>query len=87
MTALNLTNESFAGRDTFPRQYARTRRLTLGEPRNIVVSPDGQRIVFARSRAGDDPVNCLYLLDVASGEERVIADPSVLLMQVESSAE
>ena len=36
--------------DTFPRQYARTRRLTLGEPRNLVVSPDGQRIVFIRSR-------------------------------------
>ncbi|MEY2775482.1 MAG: hypothetical protein RL218_707, partial [Actinomycetota bacterium] len=23
--------------DSFPRQYARTQRLTLGEPRNIVV--------------------------------------------------
>ncbi|MEY3258629.1 MAG: hypothetical protein RI954_655, partial [Actinomycetota bacterium] len=22
--------------DSFPRQYARTQRLTLGEPRNIV---------------------------------------------------
>ena len=26
--------------DTFPRQHARTQRLTLGEPRNFTVSPD-----------------------------------------------
>jgi dipeptidyl-peptidase 4 len=69
--------------DTFPRQYARTRRLTLGEPRNLVVSPDGQRIVFIRSRSGDDPINCLFLLDVASGQERVVADPLALLDQVD----
>ena len=69
--------------DTFPRQYARTRRLTLGEPRNLVVSPDGQRIVFIRSRSGDDPINCLYMLDVATGEERLIADPSTLLEQAD----
>ena len=29
----------------FPRQQARTRRFTLGAPRNITVSPDGRRIV------------------------------------------
>jgi len=72
------------GADSFPRQYARTRRLTLGEPRNLVVSPDGQRIVFIRSRAGDDPLNCLYVLDVASGTERMIADPLALLVQVDA---
>lgn len=65
--------------DSFPRQHARTQRLTLGEPRNVVVSPDGDRVVFGRSRAGDDPVNCLWLLDVTSGQERLIADPLVLL--------
>ena len=67
--------------DSFPRQYARTRRFTLGEPRNLVVSPDGKRIVFIRSRAGDDPVNCLYVLDVESDEERLIGDPLTLLIQ------
>ena len=61
--------------DSFPRQYARTRRFTLGEPRNVVVSPDGQRVVFIRSRAGDDPVNCLWVLDLGTGEERLVADP------------
>ncbi len=65
--------------DSFPRQHARTQRLTLGEPRNITVSPDGQRVVFARSRAGDDPANCLWVLDVATGEERLVADPVELL--------
>lgn len=64
--------------DTFPRQYARTQRLTLGEPRNITVSPDGQRAVFLRSRAGDDPVNCLWVQDLRAGTERLVADPLVL---------
>lgn len=65
--------------DTFPRQYARTQRFTLGDPRNITVSPDGQRIIFARSRAGDDPLNCLWVLDVAAAHERLVGDPATLL--------
>ncbi len=65
--------------DTFPRQYARTQRYTLGDPRTLTVSDDGQRVVFARSRAGDDPVNCLWVLDIATGEERLVGDPIALL--------
>jgi dipeptidyl-peptidase-4 len=65
--------------DSFPRQHARTQRLTLGDPRNVVVSPDGARVVFARSRAGDDPLNCLWVLDPVTGDERLAADPSALL--------
>ncbi len=65
--------------DTFPRQYARTRRLTLGEPRNFVVSPDGNRVVFVRSGAGDDPVNALWVFDVDSGEEVHVVDAFDLL--------
>lgn len=65
--------------DTYPRQYARTQRLSLGEPRNISVSPDGSRVVFLRSRGGSDSVNCLWVLDVDTGEERLVADPKVLL--------
>ena len=38
------------------------------------MSPDGQRVVFLRSRAGDDPVNHLWVLDVASGKERLVVD-------------
>jgi dipeptidyl-peptidase 4 len=62
--------------DTFPRQYARTRRFTLGRPHEFTVSPDGSRVVFLRSRAGDDPLNCLWVLDLESGSERVVYDPS-----------
>jgi dipeptidyl-peptidase-4 len=67
------------GTDSYPRESARTQRYTLGEPRNVVVSPDGQRIVFLRSRGGTDPVNCLWVVDARTGEERLVADPVELL--------
>jgi dipeptidyl-peptidase 4 len=62
--------------DTFPRQYARTRRFTLGRPHDFTVSPDGSRVVFLRSRAGDDPLTCLWVLDLESGSERLVFDPA-----------
>ena len=65
--------------DSFPRQYARTQRLTLGEPRDLTVSPDGARVIFARSRGGADPVNCLWTADVATGAETLVADPVALM--------
>ncbi len=68
---------------TFPRQFARTQRFTLGEPRTATISPDGQRVVFLRSQAGDDPMNCLWSMDVRTGEERLIADPRALLAEGE----
>lgn len=58
-----------------PRQFARTRRFTLGVPHAFTVSPDGQRVVFLRSRRGDDTVGCLWEFGVARGAERLIADP------------
>jgi dipeptidyl-peptidase 4 len=61
--------------DTFPRQYARTQRLSLGEPRNFTVSPDGARVVFARSTSGQDSVNSLWVLDLTTGEETQVLDP------------
>ncbi|MEY2627003.1 MAG: hypothetical protein RJB08_762, partial [Actinomycetota bacterium] len=61
--------------DTFPRQHARTQRLTLGEPRNVTVSPDGNRIIFARSATGSDPVNLLWSYDVATHTETCLFDP------------
>ena len=64
---------------SFPRQWARTQRLTLGEPRNITLSPDGRRVIFCRSEAGDDPVNCLWVFDVDKGVEQMIANPRELL--------
>jgi dipeptidyl-peptidase-4 len=62
--------------DEYPRQIARTRGFTLGVPRTFEVSPDGGRVAFLRTRAGDDPVSCLWVLDVASGKERCVFDPA-----------
>jgi dipeptidyl-peptidase 4 len=64
--------------DEFPRQYARTRRFSSGVPRQFTIAPDGDRIVFTRSSAGDDPVQALWTLDLASGTETLIADPATL---------
>ncbi|MEV7024585.1 prolyl oligopeptidase family serine peptidase [Kitasatospora sp. NPDC093558] len=74
--------------DTFPRQYARTLRYTVGAPRSFSVAPDGSRVVFLRSlpqpSAGGTPIgssraNLLWTLDTATAEERIAADPAVLL--------
>lgn len=59
----------------FPRQVARTRGLTSGQPRDVRVSPDGARVVFLRSGGGEDHVNRLWVLDVAMATERCVFDP------------
>ncbi|MEU1794232.1 prolyl oligopeptidase family serine peptidase [Streptomyces californicus] len=64
---------------SFPRQQARTQRFTLGAPRAFTVSPDETRVIFLRSASGTDRVNRLWVLDPATGEERVAADPEALL--------
>ncbi|MEU3464406.1 prolyl oligopeptidase family serine peptidase [Streptomyces sp. NPDC006733] len=64
---------------SFPRQHARTQRLSLGAPRAFTVSPDGERVTFLRSRSGTDASNLLWVLDPESGQERVAADPAELL--------
>ena len=60
---------------SFPRRWARTRRFSLGEPRDIRVSADGGRVVFLRSQGPEDPLNCLWVLDVDTGNERLVFDP------------
>jgi len=80
---------------SFPRRYARSQRFTLGRPRSLKAAPDGSRVAFLRSNAGDDPVNRLFVLDLAGGggsggltdrsgsppvnRERLVADPLALL--------
>jgi dipeptidyl-peptidase 4 len=64
--------------DSFPRQAARTMGFTLGAPRSFRLSPDGETVIFLRSRGGTDPVTCLWALDVTTGDERLIADPAEL---------
>lgn len=68
---------------SFPRQYARTQRFTLGAPRAFTVSPDGSRVVFIRSSSGTDRAGRLWVLDLDSEagrpQERVAADAAALL--------
>ena len=65
--------------DAFPRQLARTRRFTLGVPRNVSVAPDGRHVAFLRSAGPEDAVNALWVLDLTDGVERCVADPRDLL--------
>ncbi len=64
---------------TLPAQLVRTRRFTLGVPDRFTVVLGGAGVVFLRSRAGDDPVSCLWVLDLDSATERLLADPATLL--------
>ena len=64
---------------SFPRRHALTQGFTLGRPRGFQVGADGARVAFLRSAAGDDPVNRLWVLEVATGAERLVADPGALL--------
>ncbi|MGN6791930.1 MAG: prolyl oligopeptidase family serine peptidase [Streptosporangiaceae bacterium] len=64
---------------SLPAQYARTHRFMLGVPAQITICPDGDTVIFLRTRGGDDPVSCLWALDCATWQERLIADPQVLL--------
>jgi dipeptidyl-peptidase-4 len=64
---------------SLPGQLVRTQRFTLGVPGQFTVVLDGAAVLFLRSRAGDDPVTCLWALDLESGRERLLADPAGLL--------
>ena len=63
---------------SFPRRQAATRRFGLGAPRRVTVAPDGTRALFLRSRGGDDPVTCLWRVDLADGAEHLLVDPLAL---------
>ena len=62
--------------ESFPRQSARTRRFTLGEPRNLAVCAGGRRLLFLRSATGADPRTGLWCLDLPGGDERIVVDPT-----------
>ncbi|MFF3875555.1 prolyl oligopeptidase family serine peptidase [Streptomyces sp. NPDC001978] len=64
---------------SLPAQLARTARFTRGVPGHFTVTPDGATVLFLRGRTGDDPAPCLWMLDLDSGTERLLADPVRLL--------
>ena len=63
----------------YPELAARTRRFSHGAPRSVTVANDGSRVVFLRSGGPEDPADALWLFDVASATERLVADPAMLL--------
>jgi len=65
--------------DSYPRRAARTGRFTFGAPRGFAPSQDGKRVAFVRSRGGTERATSLWVLDVTSGTERLVADPFDLL--------
>ncbi len=71
----------------FLRELARTRSFRLGVPRDIGIGSAGDRVLFLRSAAGDDPVTSLWLLDPDTGEERLLADGATLAGGEMSAAE
>ncbi|RAG82872.1 S9 family peptidase [Streptacidiphilus pinicola] len=60
--------------DSLPRQLARTRRFALGAAEDFTVTADGATVLFRRSRGGADARTCLWARELATGEERVVAD-------------
>jgi len=73
-----MTTTSHPGTESFPRQAARTRRFTAGAPRLFNISPDGGQVTYVRSNSGTDAVGRLWSMDIATGIERLIADPRAL---------
>ena len=65
--------------ESFPRLLARTMNFRLGIPRAFTVSPDGARVVFLRAASGFSRAHELWVYDVATGTERLVADPAALL--------
>ncbi len=63
----------------YPRLSARTARFTLGVPKALAVVAGGARVLFLRTPSGTERAGALWAYDVASGEERLVADPDVLL--------
>ena len=68
---------------SFPQLYARTRRFSLGVPRNLHVTSDGSRVLFIRTESGTSPTGALWAYDIDDDRERKIADPAELLGSAE----
>ncbi|WP_213452649.1 S9 family peptidase [Rhizomonospora bruguierae] len=62
----------------YPELAAATGRFTRGAARRVRVGADGARVVFLRSTGPVDPVERLWVFDVATGTERLVADPTDL---------
>jgi dipeptidyl-peptidase-4 len=62
----------------YPELAARTDRFSRGAPHAVCVAGDGARVLFLRSAGPYDPADALWSLEIPSGAERLVADPSQL---------
>jgi dipeptidyl-peptidase 4 len=62
----------------YPELAAATSSFRAGAPRSVTVGADGARVVFLRSTGPEDRTDQLWVLDVATGTERVVCDPRSL---------
>jgi dipeptidyl-peptidase-4 len=66
----------------FLEQYASTHRFQLGHPTGFRITPDGDAVLFLRSGPRSF-VNDLWVLDVATGQERVLVTAEHILQGAE----
>ena len=71
--------DPIADAPSFPRLFARTLRFSLGVPRDLRVVAGGERILFIRTPSGTSRAGALWAYDIATRQERLIADPAELL--------
>nr|WP_033259149.1 prolyl oligopeptidase family serine peptidase [Kitasatospora sp. SID7827] len=57
---------------------AATGRFSYGAPRAVTLASDASRALFLRSTGSTDPVERLWLYDLATGREQLVADPLVI---------
>ena len=69
-----------AAEESFPRRSARTARFTAGAPRAFRPSAASRLVAFLRSSGPTDRATALWILDLTSGEERLVADPAAVLV-------
>ncbi|HEY3009295.1 MAG TPA: prolyl oligopeptidase family serine peptidase [Micromonosporaceae bacterium] len=62
----------------YPELAWRTHRFTAGAPWAVTISSDGARVMFLRAAGPDDPADRVWVLDPATGAERLVADPARL---------
>jgi dipeptidyl-peptidase-4 len=67
-----------ADAESFPRQSARTRRFTLGQPRSLSITADGNRVLFLRALSGSDALTALWCLNIETGVEQLVVDPRAI---------
>ncbi|MCA2214055.1 prolyl oligopeptidase family serine peptidase [Jidongwangia harbinensis] len=71
----------------FPELVTRTGSFRHGAPHAVTVGADGARVAFLRSSGGHDPAARLWVLTVATGQERPVSPPGVAAYGTDRLAE